>query len=57
METSYKFNEKMEVLDLIISVLMQHEKKLDEISNKLDTIVDDLYIVESELRSQIVSKA
>lgn len=31
--------EKLEVLDLIINVLMEHEKKLDEIVYKLNKLV------------------
>ena len=31
---------KIYVLDLIISVLREHEKKLDELVNKLEKLVD-----------------
>jgi hypothetical protein len=32
------FTEKVDVLDLLINIIKDHEKKLDEITSKLETI-------------------
>ena len=48
MGSSPGFQEKMDALDLIISVLRDHEKKLDEVSNRLGGIVNELKAKEAE---------
>jgi len=36
------FTEKIDVLDMIINVLNEHEQKLDEITERLEFIVESL---------------
>jgi len=33
-----RFTEKIDVLDLLINIIKEHEEKLDEITTKLETI-------------------
>jgi len=36
------FTEKIDVLDLLIEILMEHEKRLDELVYSLELLVDHL---------------
>ena len=40
------FTENVTVLDLIISVLQKHEKKLDELIARLEDVIDNVGDVE-----------
>ena len=39
---SSEFQERIDTLDLIINVLKEHEKILDKLAERLESIVDDL---------------
>ena len=36
------YTEKIDVLELLIEILMEHEKKLDELVTRLERLVDQL---------------
>jgi len=36
------FTEKIDVLDLLINIIKEHEQKLDEITERLETITEAL---------------
>ena len=46
-----KFQEKMDVLDLIISVLKEHEETLGNLADKFESMISNLYAVESKISS------
>ena len=40
--STMSFTEKIDVLDLLIEILMNHEKRLDELVARLELLVDHL---------------
>jgi len=56
LEFNDNFQRKMDVLDLIISILIEHEKKLDEIVNKFDGIVKEFNFLDNNLQTTKVKK-
>jgi len=45
------FTEKIDVLELLIKIIQEHEEKLDKITNKLETIANSIESFRGELES------
>ena len=43
------FQKKMDVLDLIINVLKEHEENLDKLADKFENVLDKLFSVENKI--------
>ena len=43
------FTEKIDVLELLIKIIQEHEEKLDKITNKLETIANSIEYLCGEL--------
>lgn len=48
---SSEFQEKVDVLDLIINILKEHEENLGKIADKFESVTNNLYSVESRISS------
>lgn len=46
-----EFLEKMDVLDLIINILKEHERNLEKLADKFESVLNNLYSVESKISS------
>jgi hypothetical protein len=42
-------NSKLDTLDLVINVLKEHEKSLDELVERLDMLIDAFSIIQTRL--------
>lgn len=56
MESNSGYHEKMDALDLIINALKDHEKRLDEISHKLETVFKEVKTMETG-RVRVIKEA